>query len=162
MAEKEAVARKDGKAFRTGRVQIEDGYFVDPAYRLKLCEHQEIGATGRLIVVELDANDPTSGAPSFIGRWDERANHLDFDAVDDKHHVDKRVTFIGHHPSPLPDRHVAVDLAHGGRVIFKGVISFALGRDLALGDALNATAGLKCDAEVIRGGKVIEPGDDPK
>jgi hypothetical protein len=104
LADRKKVAEKDGKAFRTHQVQVEDGYRVAADYELTLCEEQEIGATGRLKVVHLVPSKEESSDPCFIGRWDEKANFLDFDPVDREEHVLKDVEFMGHHPTALPDR----------------------------------------------------------
>jgi hypothetical protein len=132
LADRKKVAEKDGKAFRTHQVQVEDGYRVAADYELTLCEEQEIGATGRLKVVHLVPSKEESSDPCFIGRWDEKANFLDFDPVDREEHVLKDVEFMGHHPTALPDRRFDVEICTGAKLVFKGVVSFGLGRDLGL------------------------------
>jgi hypothetical protein len=130
MADPQSVAKKDGKAFRTHRVAVE--CFVASDYELERLEEQERGATGLLRVLWLRPR--SAGSPGFVGRWDEKKNMLDFDAVDGDGDVDRTVEFDGHHSSSLPNRHFAVEIRFpkAGRLIFAGIVAFGLGRDLAL------------------------------
>jgi hypothetical protein len=144
------VAKKDGKAFRTNKVKVEDGYTVHAEYELKLCEEEEIGRTGRLKILELFPSDPKSTAARFIGRWDEKENFLDIDPIDAKGNVDRSVKFKEHHPKALPDRHFGVKICTSGKLLFKGVVSFGLGRDIQLGD-LATFPDLKAEADVVHG-----------
>jgi hypothetical protein len=156
MADPKIVAKKDGKAFRTHKVKVEDGYFVAPDYELRLFEEQKISATGLLKVLELVPSDPRATDPSFIGRWDEKANHLDIDATDANGNIDKSVRFTGHHPAALPDRRFAVEIrTDGGKLVFKGIVSFGLGREVLLEAGAIAVTGFK--AELIHG-TAAEPG----
>ncbi len=160
MAGPAMVAGKDGEAFRMAEVRAEARHVVDADYELKLREYEEIEATGRLKVLQINPKDPTSRVPRFIGRWDEKANLLDFDAVDAKGHVDQNVDhFSGHHSEALPDRHFKVDIRLRRKVIFQDAVSLALGRDIELG--FTAGAGLECKAEVDRGGKPTDFGCSP-
>ncbi len=159
------VEKKDGKAFRTHRVEVEDGYVVDQDYDLVLLEDEERGKTGLLPVFALKARE--SSLPSFQGRWDEKRPRdqkpgnpgaLDVDMID----ADGKRTkegFEEHHTPQLPGNGrrflVEIRVPAGGRLIFSGVVSFGLGFDLALGESFRATAGFSCDNELWRDGKVI-------
>jgi hypothetical protein len=141
MADPRIVAKKDGKAFRTHKVEVEDGYVVASDYRLVLCERWEISATGLLKIFELSPSDPQSTLSHFIGRWDERKSRLKVYAVDATDTVDKSVRFAEHHPRALPDHRFDVEIRlPEGALIFKANVGFGLGGDVRVeGDSLTLT-----------------------
>jgi hypothetical protein len=141
--DKGLVAKKDGKASRTSRVEVEAGYMVADSYVLRLLEDQEIRPTGLLKVLELVPREPGSDLPGFIGRWDERAKALKIDI--DLARVgpaarQSDADYSGHWPTQLPGRRFQVDLRIPGTRVFCGVVSFDLGRDLALGGVARLSA----------------------
>jgi len=145
IVDKGLVAKKDGKAFRTTPVEVEPGYFLADSYLLPPLEGQEIGPTGLLKVLELVPRERDSGLPGFIGRWDERAATLDIQITGVSRTTVKRfkksqIGYSGHHPERLPGRRFQVDLRIPGTRVFCGVVSFGLGRDLALGSVSRSSA----------------------
>ena len=139
---------KGFQSFRTHEVAVE--CFVASDDELTRLQEEERGANRLLRVLWL--KPMVAGSPGFVGRWDEKATSLDFDAVDDRGNVDKAVAFDGHHPTPLPERRFAVEIRfpQAGRLIFAGIVSFGLGFDVALREELHLQAEVIPDAEVIR------------
>jgi hypothetical protein len=148
------VATKDGKAFGTNLVTVEEGYVVHSDYELALLSFADIGETGLLKVFEVTPNG--TGKPGFVGRWDEKKNRLDVDITGVTEEVTRlfqkgRQGYLGHHPDPLPgpERRFPVVLrVPDAGMVFSGVLSFGLRRKLALGLAAQAEVGFS--AELIR------------
>jgi hypothetical protein len=154
--DKNKVATKDGKAFRTTRVEVEPGWSVADSYNLRLAEGQEISPTGLLTVLELVPRE--AGLPNFVGRWHEKVQALKIDIggvskASMKRFRNSEAGYAGHHPLQLSDRHFQIELQIPGTYVFRGVVSFGLGRDLALGAAALCVAGV---APGLRRGDRIE------
>jgi hypothetical protein len=80
MADPKAVAKKYG-VFETNAVQVE-AHHVAPNYKLTMLDQNGMDPTGRLKVLRLSPSNEQAADPCFVGRWDEKANALDFDAAD--------------------------------------------------------------------------------
>jgi hypothetical protein len=64
--------------------------------------------------------------------------------------------YSGHHPTRLHERRFDVEIRAPETLAFRGVVSFGLGRDLALEDAVHARA--TPEATLVREGQIV-PGD---
>ena len=148
MADRDVVANKDGP-FKTNLVEVEPGYLLVADYTLVRFSETQIEPTGRLKVIGIFPSSAQSTAPRFLGRWDEKEQQLDFDPVDGRHHVDKSV-FDGHHTTRVGNRRFEVELRkEERRLIFRGVVSIALGiRAQLAGETLKLTESL--EAKLIR------------
>ncbi len=149
MADREVVRNKDGP-FKTNLVKVESDYLLAAEYTLVRFNETEMEPTGRLNVIGIfPSSDESADDPRFLGRWDEKEQLLDFDPVDAKYHVDKRVTFAGHHPTPLGGRRFEVELRTERKgLIFRGVVSVALGFRMHMREGIYLTETL--EAKLIR------------
>jgi hypothetical protein len=112
---------------------------------------QGIGATGRLKVLRVFPPDKHSADPCYLGRWDEPANTLDFDFVEGEEDHAQPLRPHGHHSSALGDRRFEVELgSDANNIVFKGIVSIALGFRMHLGEGLVAVAGFNSKATVDR------------
>jgi hypothetical protein len=127
-----SALRKDGRAFEVTRVLVEPDY-LHPDYDLDQTPRR-ITPTGRLTVLEILPR--LAGRLGFSGRWDERAGSLDIDPPEDwSRTVQAKFRngwggYGGHHPVLLPDRRFDVHIRVPGLTVFRGVVSFGLGREL--------------------------------
>jgi len=141
MADPNKVANQDGP-FRSNDVDVETHYLAK-GYELRPFDHTEVEPTGRLKVLSIVPLLEGSAEPRFLGRWDEGAQHLDFDRVDVSGHVQKGLAFSGHHSTPLSGRRFAVELATVERgLIFRGLVTIALGIRKRLVDQLQLSDSL--------------------
>jgi hypothetical protein len=127
--------RKDGRAFGVTKVAVEPGHVLHPDYDLRIETPRRITRTERLVVLELVPK--VEGLLGFSGRWDERDGHLDIDPVGGSRSAkakfrNGRGGYRGHHPTLLTDRLFDVDVQVPGSIVFRGVVSFGLSRQLDL------------------------------
>ena len=94
---------------RAARVKGWDKYHIAPDYELNEPSRSEIDEQGLLKVGELKAKK--SDLPSFVLRWDEKADSLDIDIQGDPEVVTKETKdyfrrgikgYKGHHPVRKP------------------------------------------------------------
>jgi hypothetical protein len=142
VADRTRVANQDGVWSINGVVLV-PGYFLASDYKLTPLAGERIGDTGRLKVLRLSPSNDQVKGPCFIGRWDEKAQLLDFDAVDGDDYVDKAVEFTGHHPTalPPPGRRFDVEVRLGTPLLFKGIVSVALGYGIHAGSGTVTSVG---------------------
>ena len=145
---KEDVAKQDGKAFGAHGITVTTEV-LHPSYDTPIGTEPRTTETGLLVIVELRSTcDPN--LPWFCGRWDERADSLDFDLhVGGKSESSKN--FSGHHSERVPGggRCFKVDIEWpAGKTIFRGVICFGLERGQSVEESVTAT--LSVTAEVVR------------
>lgn len=133
------VRKKDGKARKPIKVDVSGGYSLNSDYRLQLCSGRPIGNTGLLVIFEIIPKFPT--LPRFIGRWDEKADVLDVDIqkvskAEGSKFKRGRGGYSGHHPAIISktDREFHVNVQYCSNIVFDGVISFGLHRELELSD----------------------------
>lgn len=135
--------RKDGRAFEVTKVLVESDFYLHSDYDLDQTLRR-ITTTGHLIVLEI--RPKVEGLLGFSGRWDERADSLDIDPVGGtstarSNFYKGRGGYQGHHPTRQPDRRFDVHIVVPDDVlVFRGVVSFGLGRELEVpGDSLTLT-----------------------
>lgn len=132
---KEKVAIRNGKAFKTNKVEVKQDY-IDARYELFRYPRNEITPAGLLTVGELKPKDET--LPGFLFRWDEKAESLDIDIKNISEGIKKKFTreiegYDGHHTKRVPDeknRTFEVGIKIPEMPVFKGEISFGLHREL--------------------------------
>jgi hypothetical protein len=144
--------KKDGRAFAVTEVLVEDGYTIHEDYRLhpeprpdsnRIKEPRRITSTGHLIVLQILPK--VEGLTGFCLRWDERPGLLDVDLIGGTRTARSNFRkglrgYEGHHPEPLPDRRFDVKIRMPGLTVFRGVVSFGLGRETEVpGDTLTLT-----------------------
>ncbi len=133
--DKEKVAIRDGKAFKTTEVNVKQDY-IDAGYELFRYPKNEITPTGLLTVGELKPKDKT--LPGFLFRWDEKAERLDVDIKNVSEDIKKDFKrgirgYDGHHTKRVPDeknRIFEVGIKIPKITVFEGKISFGLHREL--------------------------------
>ena len=132
--------KKDGRAFGTNQISVISEY-INPDFKLIILSINRITRTGLLVVAKLLSCDEKQ--PSFIFRWDNRADALDIDItkVDSPERrlfLDERPGYKGHHSVKASgsDRSFHCDIAIGDTVYFKGLIGLTLSRELELLDSI--------------------------
>jgi len=131
---------------RAARVKSWDKYHIDPDYELNEPSRSEIDEQGLLKVGELKAKK--SDLPSFMFRWDEKADSLDVDIQGDPDVVTEKVKdyfrsgtkgYKGHHPirkEPLENRIFESDIWIPGKNVFRGCVTFNIDRGLELRETI--------------------------
>jgi hypothetical protein len=112
----------------------------DPEYKIEICDGKLDMENGFLPIAKIV---PISGSgPSFVARWDQRAEELDIDmqgSPEDEIGMFKRSEggYSGHHTRRIPgeNKHVfQVNVSIPNRTIFEGSISFSKTHDMRLKD----------------------------
>ncbi len=147
------VKNRDGKARETIDVSEHHSY-LDSRYEIVCFSHSENGLTGRLDVARLHPKaDSDTTLPSFLFRWDEKANALDLDVknaeVTKTRRFKKGVAgFVGHHPKRLPGegRRFQVEIHWDNTKLYDGQVAFSLSREVvahvAVGERVSARQNL--------------------
>jgi hypothetical protein len=136
------VQEKDGKARNVMIVNVEKISYLNKNYELVICEGENIGDTGLLIIFRIRAKHES--LPDFLGRWDEKDNRLDIDICkvdkDEKKRFERGIgEYSGHHPEVIceTDRKFNINIIARNINIFEGILSFGLYRQLDIHDSLS-------------------------
>ena len=154
--DREKVASRNGKAFKTNEVKVNLDY-IDARYELSHYPKNDITPSGLLTIGELKSRDKS--LPEFLFRWDEKAESLDVDIINTPE-VNKRKFksgkegYGGHHPKRIADeknRTFEVDIKIPNFQVFKGKVSFGLHRELEV--TVKSKASVSVSVEKKRGNK---------
>jgi hypothetical protein len=146
----EKVQEQDGKAFEAFNIEIDEGYCLNPKYRLLKHAATVRGDMGRLDVFEIN---PLGDGPSFKARWDggsrdrgkKEKNDLDFDiyGVPDKEKrrfERNKGGYFGHRTAPNDAGRVYhVCLRTPDEMIFEGTVRFNLLRKMEFNASLRSS-----------------------
>ena len=152
--DKEKVAIRNGKAFKTNEVKVKQDY-INANYKLILSPRTEITPTGLLTVGELKPKGKT--LPGFLFRWDEKAESLDIDVKNVSGKIKKKFErgfggYNGHHTKRALDdknRIFAISIKIPGMAVFEGEISFGLHRELEV--TVNSKSSISVSMEKRKG-----------
>lgn len=152
--DREKVAIRDGKVFKTNEVKVKQDY-IDARYELFLYPKNVITPTGLLTVGELKPK--YKSLPGFLFRWDEKAESLDVDIKNVSEEVEKEFKrgirgYKGHHTKRVSDeknRTFEVGIKIPRITVFEGKISFGLHRELEV--TISSKSSVSASVEKIDG-----------